>query len=196
MNTTNNQSQNSDGPYDINKYFKMEKNKTKEEFTDEEFTDSELECINELDKLQDTANRVYSSEKFNDLGGSLKEEEGSDDCCSDNCCSDNCCSDDICNDCRSNDLDNSNDSDISCYLAFHLTNDDDLVFDAAWSSRADLPKLAKIIYIIQNSDFIMENIKEMETENMEDVEDLQRMIEELNDRPVIYPSDVYREDSN
>lgn len=88
------------------------------------------------------------------------------------------------------------DGDISCYLAFHLTTDDDLVFDAAWSTRNDIPKLAKIIYIIQNSDFIMENIREMETENREDVEFLQQIIEGLNDRPVIYPSDVYREDSD
>ena len=128
-------------------------------------------------------------ELFEDLGGDLKDEEMGNICNSDDIEDDN--SDNICNDCMSDDS-----GDISCYLAFHLTGDDDLVFDAAWSTRDDLPKLAKIIYIIQNSDFIMENIREMETENQEDVELLQQIIEELNDRPVIYPSDVYRSDEN
>ena len=87
-----------------------------------------------------------------------------------------------------------NDPDMSCYLAFHLTDEDDLIFDAAWANPDALKKLAHVIYLIQNSDFIMQNIREMETENEEDIETLEKLIEELDNRPVILPLEVYRDE--
>lgn len=81
--------------------------------------------------------------------------------------------------------------DIVCFLGFQLTSNDDLIFDAAWSSTENLGKLAQLIYLLQNSDLIMENIREMSTENAKDVEVLEKILEEINDKPVIYPSEVF-----
>jgi hypothetical protein len=81
---------------------------------------------------------------------------------------------------------------LACYLSFHL-NGEDLIFDAAWSDKEALKKLAHIIYLIQNSDFIMSQIKEMDTENPEDVEELEKIIDEINNAPAILPLEVFRD---
>lgn len=83
---------------------------------------------------------------------------------------------------------------LACYLAFNLTSDDDLIFDTAWSDKDGLKKLAHIIYLIQNSDFIMSQIKEMETENPEDIKELEKILEDINNTPAIFPLEVYRDE--
>jgi hypothetical protein len=82
---------------------------------------------------------------------------------------------------------------LACYLAFHLTDDDDLIFDAAWNNKEALKKLAHIIYLVQNSDFIMSQIKEMDTENPEDIEELEKIIDDINNAPAILPLEVFRD---
>jgi len=86
------------------------------------------------------------------------------------------------------------DPDMACYLSFCLTGEDDLIFDAAWSDKDALKKLAHIIYLIQNSDFIMKNIREMETDSPEDIVELEKIIENMGNAPAILPLEVYKDD--
>lgn len=84
-------------------------------------------------------------------------------------------------------------TDISCYLSLHLDGDD-LIFDTAWTDKEALKKLAHIIYLIQNSDFIMSQIKEMDTENPEEVKELEKILEDISNTPAILPLEVYRDE--
>jgi hypothetical protein len=85
---------------------------------------------------------------------------------------------------------------MSCYLSFILTGEDDLIFDAAWTDPESLAKLAQLIYLMQNSDLIMQNILDMDTDNKEDIEILARELNKINDHPAIMPLEVYNEKGN
>lgn len=85
---------------------------------------------------------------------------------------------------------------MACYLSFVLTDDDDLIFDAAWAGPEALAKLAQLIYLMQNSDLVMQNILQMDNEDKGDIETLVKELNRINDTPAIMPLEVYNEKNN
>ena len=94
-------------------------------------------------------------------------------------------------------LDNSGpdiDADMSCFLSFVLTDDDDLIFDASWKGPETLTKLAQLIYLLQHSDLIIQNILDMDSNSEADVKRLLDELNKLSNRPAISPLEVYARD--
>lgn len=79
---------------------------------------------------------------------------------------------------------------LSCGMYIELSNTNNLTFDVVWNSSDDLVKLATLINAITTTDFIMNQIRNMETDDSTMINQIETYVSVLNSDAVISPLEV------
>lgn len=79
---------------------------------------------------------------------------------------------------------------LSCGIYLELSKDNELEFNVIWDDDEDIVKLATLINAVINSNLIMSQIEQMDTDNPENIENIKNYLDILNSNPVISPLEV------
>jgi hypothetical protein len=77
---------------------------------------------------------------------------------------------------------------VSCVLSFIIFDDNDIQFDCTWMKEEDVVKMAALLKAIMKTDFIKNNVKEMQCTHEEGKKFL---LKTLSSKPHMLPSEVY-----
>lgn len=79
---------------------------------------------------------------------------------------------------------------LSCGIYLELSKGNELEFNVIWDDDEDIVKLATLINAVINTNLIMSQIEQMDTDSPESIEVLKKYINALSSKPVISPLEV------